>query len=385
MLHFHANIGTLKSAVDFLVILTVLVVAHEWGHFIAARICGMRVDDFSVFFGKRLIRLGTRNGTEYNIRSIPLGGFVMIAGMDPSDAVVEESGDIAEDAKARARANDPQAFFNKPLAQRAFVIFAGPLASILFGYLLFCTIGFTMGLPNPTVQNQVQMVLKGSPADKAGLKAGDRIISVDGQVINAADGPKLVHIIHHSVGQPLRLTISRGSQQLSIVATPYAAKVPDQVVNGQIQTVTEGRLGFVPFVVMTYQKYTPLMSIKMGTESIIQDVEGMFKTIFSKHVKEAVGGPIAIASYVSMARQQGVGMLLILGASLSISLGVINLFPIPILDGGHLLLLALEFVRKRRLSVREMQYANMFGLSVILLLMALVMVNDIQRLLAGKL
>ena len=242
-----------------------------------------------------------------------------------------------------------------------------------------------MGLPNPSVQNQVQMVLKGSPADKAGLRAGDRIIKVDNQVINAADGPKLVHIIHHSIGTPLHLVLLRGSQQINVVATPYAAKVPDQLVNGRVTTVTEGRLGFVPFLVMTYQKYPPLMSIKMGTVSIAKDVESMVTTIFSKHVKEAVGGPIAIASYVSMARQQGIATLLILGASLSISLGVINLFPIPILDGGHLLLLALEFIRKRRLSAREMQYANMFGLSVILLLMVLVMVNDIQRLLAGKL
>ncbi len=366
-------------------ILSVLVIAHEWGHFIAARLCGMRVDDFSLFFGKRLIRLGKRNGTEYNIRSIPLGGFVMIAGMDPNDAVVEESGDVAADAKARERANDPQAFYNKPLIQRAFVIFAGPLASILFGYFLFCTIGFTMGLPNPSIQNQVQLVLKNSPADKAGLRAGDRIIKVDSQSINAADGPILVHIIHHSIGKPLHLVILRGSQQLAIVATPYSAKVQDQLQNGHLTTVTEGRLGFVPVTFVTYKKYSPIASIRLGTRNIIDDVEGMFKTIFSPHVREAVGGPIAIASYVSMARQQGTVSLLILGASLSISLGVINLFPIPILDGGHLMLLAVEFVRRRKLSAREMQYANMFGLSVILLLMALVMVSDIQKLMTGKL
>lgn len=449
-------LGGAKTLLTFLLVLSVLVTVHEWGHFIVAKLCGMRVEDFSLFFGKRLIRLGVRNGTEYNIRSVPLGGFVKIAGMEPDDlsngtplleslkqsrdklgwgsakrsakllrglstetlaeidmeqlspraleAVEQavENGLLTPDGKAELRMllvgatlnadeqryleavlaaddyqTDPHSYNQKPLWQRAAVIFAGPFMSILFGYVLFCTLGFTSGLPEAEkIKNIVGEVSANKPAEKAGLKKGDRIIQMNSVPIR--DGEQMVEIIHNSIDKPLHLIVLRGKDTLQMNATPY----------GEVATVLEkdkpitkriGRLGFQVVADTVLKRYSVVESVRRGTIIIVRSVQLMFISLFSSHIRDSVGGPVAIVGQVHEARQEGTVYVFILAASLSISLGIINLFPIPIMDGGQLMLLAVEGIRRRKLSSREVYTAQMFGLSIILTLFVLVMYNDISR------
>ena len=449
------------SALYFIAVLSVLVIAHEWGHYITAKIFGMRVEDFSLFFGKPLIKLGERHGTEYFIRSIPLGGFVKIKGMEPEDAfsisvlspnhisekqlkkrprllngLTEESfshldtstvsdkvrtlvwysvgldnklisegladlnsllssPSVAEaDHKyiqtileADAVLPDPQSFNQKPLWQRALVIFAGPFMSVFFGYLVLTVMGFTTGLPNDVqILPKIGPLLKGKPAQMAGLQSGDTVIQIDGKKVTSGD--QMVNLIHESMGKPLHMLVSRDRRIIPFTVTPYAALDqafndngnPEMGKNGKPVMKMEGHLGFSIVSSMIFKRYSPLVSVQRGSVIIYRLIKAMLGGIFSTHVRQNVGGPIAIAGAIHQAQKQGLADILLLAAGLSISLGVINLFPIPILDGGHLLLLSIEGARRRKLSAREMSAAQILGLGVIGVLFLLVMYNDILNL-----
>jgi regulator of sigma E protease len=434
----------LKSAVYFLSILSVLIIVHEWGHFIVAKLCGMHVEDFSLFFGKVIKRLGVRNGTVYNIRAIPLGGFVKVAGMEPEDisngapifkrsdsgkltimrglrddsfekvdmekiservretaekAVV--NGDLTPwgqdaikdllrstainddehrylqaiwDAHTAAQHSDPNGYNQKPIWQRAAMILAGPLMSLAFGYFLFCLMGVTTGFPDDVETSAIIRPERGGAADKAGLKIGDRILTV-----NSVPTPSWTEFrkqIQSHPAEAINLQVQRGSETLNVTATTAAGTDPE---TGK----KVGRLEVRPQV--KWNRYSPWESIQKGTAILKANLQGI-KTVFSsrKQLQENVGGPIAIAGVVHDMGKEGPGALFMTAASLSVSLFVFNLLPIPILDGGHLLLLGIEAVRRRRLTMKEMYTAQLIGFSIIGALFLFVMYNDIARLITRK-
>lgn len=445
----------IRSTFYFLAVLSILVIVHEWGHFIVAKLCRMRVEDFSLFFGKRLIRLGVRNGTEYNIRAVPLGGFVKIAGMEPDDIsngapifkrrgtaaagqAAEKTlrglhddalndidmenisdrvrrlveGAIGDDSQLTERGRqelqamlitvginadehryieailgadmdkpDPDGYNQKPLWQRALVIFAGPFMSLFFGYLLFCVMGFTTGLPQEQAENAINRVIPGKPAEKAGLKAGDLIVEINGQKIT--DGEQMVRLIHAHPEQPIQLVVQRDNAPLNFTITPYADMMP-VVENDTVVRKRVGLLGFQPRVNVLWKRYPAPIAIKHGTMIIFNGIVMTMEGLFSKDVRENVGGPIAIGAQIHQDSKKGPRQVLLTAAMLSVSLGIVNLFPIPILDGGHLMLLAVEGIRRRKLSSREVYAAQMVGLSIIGVLFVLVMYNDILRFLPGS-
>jgi len=438
----------IRTAAYLLAVLSVLVIAHEWGHYIVAKLCKMRVDDFSLFFGPRLIHLGTRNGTEYNIRSVPLGGFVKIAGMEPEDltngsmtlrvngkgvfliglneasvaaidadlvsetvrSTVEQAvssdgklldqgredlndlllttGINAEEQKyiqavldAENYTPDPNGYNQKPLWQRAAVIFAGPFVSLAFAYLIFCVMGFTLGLPDDVTQDNTIESIRATtsgkrPADVAGLKPGDKIVQIDDKPIN--DGKSMVEAIHAGLGKSLNVTVLRGNERLTKVVTPDAGPL-DEEVNGKVVHRMAGFIGIAPHLNYHWKHYTPLAAIKRGTEIVQTQVIMTFKGLFSKQVSENAGGIIRIAGQIHEDSKEGPRQVLLTAALLSLSLGIFNLFPIPILDGGHLMLLAWEGLRRRKLSSKEVYTAQLVGISIIGVLFVLVMYNDIMH------
>lgn len=434
----------IRTAAYLLAVLSVLVIAHEWGHFIVAKLCKMRVDDFSLFFGPRLVRLGKVNGTEYNIRSIPLGGFVKIAGMEPEDltngsttlpvngkgvfligldealvaavdadlvsprvrSTVEQAvssdgklldqgrddlndlllttGINAEEQKyVQAALNaenytpDPNGYNQKPLWQRAATIFAGPFVSFAFGYLIFCVMGFTMGLPDDvTAYNTIDAITAKKPAAVAGLKPGDKIVQIDDKPIT--NGKTMVEAIHAGLGRTLNITVLRGSERLTKAVTPYAGPYDDEV-NGKVVRKTVGFIGISPHLQYHWKQYSPIAAVKRGTEIVETQVIMTFKGLFSKQVGENAGGIIRIAGQIHEDSKEGPRQVLLTAATLSLSLGIINLFPIPILDGGHLMLLAWEGLRRRKLSSKEVYTAQLVGISIIGVLFVLVMYNDIMH------
>ena len=231
-------VGKIQQTVTLLIILSVLVVAHEWGHFIVARLCGIRVDDFSIGFGKRLFRIGKRGDTEYNVRMLPLGGFVKIAGMEPDEAPLVAAKDkmlnrnasdpdasqiplIAENVGENTAYTAPDGFYSKPLWQRALVILAGPAMSFIFGYLVLCLMGFTIGIPSGKVLPRIGMVSPGGEGQKIGLQTGDFILAIDGQPVT--DGKAMVARINGSLGKTINLTVRRGDTTFTKTATPRKA------------------------------------------------------------------------------------------------------------------------------------------------------------------
>jgi regulator of sigma E protease len=443
---------TLKTAFYFLAVLSALVIVHEWGHFIVAKLCKMRVEDFSLFFGKVIYRLGERNGTVYNIRAIPLGGFVKISGMEPddisngapivkrrdgsgrlervktlrglsedtlsgityenvSDRVRQAVADAVSDSQltengkqelnallhstainsdehryieailgAALQQPDPDGYNQKPIWQRAAVIFAGPFMSLMFGYVLFCVMGFTTGLPYDTKSDPIILgVTKDKPAARAGLKAGDRVLQIDGKEIT--DGKEMIKAIQEGANQPLKIEVQRGSEKLALTVTPEAEEA--DVFDREQKTLVRKKVGKIgimtPPGTWLWQRYDAVGAVSRGTELIVDQVTGIPKVLFSRYVGESVGGPIAIVSKVHEDSQEGPRQVLFTAALLSVSLCVFNLLPIPILDGGHLLLLFIEFIRRRKLSSREVYTAQMVGLSIIGVLFVLVTYNDIAR------
>lgn len=260
-----AFLGHIQHVVTLLVILSILVVAHEWGHFIVARLFGIRVDDFSIGFGKRLVRLGKRGDTEYNLRILPLGGFVKIAGMAADEeplvrakdkiqvAVRGKSDDpdahdlplIAENREASAtdHAPAPDEFGSKPLWQRSLVIFAGPLMSFVLGYVVLCLMGWTVGAPTGKALTRIGLVDAGGEGQRVGLRAGDTIRAIDGRPLTS--GREMINVINNSVGKPLVLTVARGDKTWTARVTPREARDPDDKNRLVLHTdvVTPGALG----------------------------------------------------------------------------------------------------------------------------------------------
>ena len=429
----------LKTAFYFISILSILVLVHEWGHYIVAKMCKMRVEDFSLFFGKVIWKLGERDGTVYNVRSVPLGGFVKISGMEPDDIsngspifksrkgeknqiktlrgfreealqgialenVSQRIRDIVnsavgpEDSLTEMGRNDIQLLINgasinadehryleaiqsadmmpidpdgynqKPIWQRALTIFAGPFMSFTFGYFLLCLMGFTTGLPNITVSEEqrpaVIAVVPEQRADKAKIKSGDKILAINGTPVKFFKD--MVTLINSNPEKTISLEIQRKQENLSIDVTPEKRKADGK-----------GVIGVYPD--MVWERYSPMTAIAKGTDIILYSLEMTFKNLFSKKVKENVGGPIAIVGTIHYAGKDGFGTLILMAALLSVSLGIMNMLPIPVLDGGHLLLLGIEFVRRKRLSSREVYAAQMVGISIIGLLFIFVTYNDIMR------
>jgi regulator of sigma E protease len=444
----------IKGIASLLVILSILVIVHEWGHYIVAKIFGMRVEEFALFFGKILVRLGVRNGTEYNIRAIPLGGFVRIAGMDPNDIsdgravltairnplfndaesmarVIREldledaegidTAKITDDIrktvqfaigvdgkltpsgkddlealkasprlttdehrfidlvlKAHSRAVDTNLYNQKPIWQRSLTIFAGPFMSLFFGYLLFCIMGMTLGF-GETNNEIAGLTEKDSPARLAGLQVGDKIVSIDNAPTPV--GKAVREKLQAAANRPLHLTVQRGPQTVNITVTPKPADEPTEN-NGKRGTKKVGRIGIQLGAV--YKRLGPVESISMGSRETVAYVRELFQTLLKRGPKETLGGPIAMGQMATAAQKTGFSALFTLTAILSLSLGIMNLLPIPILDGGHLLLLAVEKVRRRKLSPREAYRAQLVGLGILALLICFVTYNDIVRWIGGR-
>ena len=462
----------LQQTVTLLVILSILVVAHEWGHFIVARLCGIRVDDFSIGFGKRLFRIGKRGDTEYNVRMLPLGGFVKIAGMEPDEAPLIAAKDrlggknaadpdasqiplVAENVGENTAYTAPDGFYSKPLWQRSLVILAGPVMSFVLGYVVFCLMGVTTGVPTGKTLNRVGMTAPGGEGQRIGLRIGDTVTAIDGKRLT--DGKQMVEAIHGSAGKPLSLTIQRGGETFTRTATPKALlddqnKPVQQVtltqpgalaplgvqagdvfgqINGidvssvaqaqdllrraagktvslavsrnleetdlrgvvpagiaaQMPPLTSHQIGLLNISPAREIKRVGLAeSIRYGNQQIVQTFVGLAYLIHHRELHKAAGGIIFMYQATGLAVKSGLPDIVSMLASLSISLAVFNLLPIPVLDGGHLLTFFIEWVRRgKRLTDQQQQAFLMTGLGIIAVLFVLIMSNDIIRTLTHQL
>ncbi|CCH47243.1 RIP metalloprotease RseP [Pseudodesulfovibrio piezophilus] len=352
----------LISAIAIVVALGGLIFFHELGHFAVARLFGMGVKAFSLGFGPRLA--GTVSGkTEYKLSLIPLGGYVQLAGEDGEE---EEDG-----------FSDEELFSSRPAWQRMCVVAAGPFFNFLLAFIIFWFLALAQGqgIILPTVGG----IMADTPAASAGFRLDDRVLSIDGTSINS--WTKMVTTIRESGEKSLEFIVERDGQTVTLSVTPKVNTVKNlfgEEVTVPMVGISQG--GKV--------EYHPIDGTGAGlalehTWNMAHVVIKGFLSIIERLIPvESIGGPIMLAQMVHDSAQTGIYALLNMVAIISINLAIINLLPIPVLDGGHILFFGLELIFRRPLSDRWKALAMRFGIMILLLLMALAIFNDFRRLLS---
>ncbi len=357
--HFGKGEIVLTTIFATIVVLGILVFVHEFGHFLLAKKLGVGVLKFSLGFGPKLI--GRKIGeTIYQIAVFPLGGFVKLVGENPEEEVKEE--------------DRPRSYSYQPVWKRALIVSAGPFFNFFLAVVLFSTINL-FGIPY--FPSKIGEVSPGLPAEKAGLLKGDLILSIDGKEVSKWD--QVSKIIRSSQGKELRIKIKRQSEVIELTVSPKPS--PQKNIFGEeVQTFI---IGITPFDEILVEKVNPLVAIGMGFSQTWSGIKLTYMTILKLIERvipaKTIGGPILIAQLAGEQAKRGLVSLALFMAILSINLGVINLIPIPILDGGHFLFLGLEAILRRPLSIKKMEIAQQVGLIFIILLMLFAFYNDLIR------
>jgi len=348
------------NILSFIIVLGVLIFFHEFGHFLIARLFGVGVEKFSLGFGPRLI--GKKVGiTDYRISAIPLGGYVKMIGEEP-DAQIDPE-DI------------PLSFTHKHVAKRMLIVAAGPVFNILLAVCIFFGIFLFSG--TFVLKPSVGSVKPGAPAFAAGLEKGDLITAINASAINSWD--EMAEIINASKGQEIKLTVRRGE------STRHFLLAPQQVTTKNI--FGEDVQRYIVGITASGETYSKEMNFFQAfSESLIQTyrVTELMVVIIAKLITgdistDTLGGPIMIAQMAGDSAKAGIGSLISFIALISVNLAIINLLPIPVLDGGHLLFFSIEAVKGSPVSVKVREIAQQVGLFILILLMILVFYNDISR------
>ena len=355
--------------IPFLIVLTILVFVHEMGHFLVARYNNVRVEVFSIGFGKELFGLNDRHGTRWKFGAIPLGGYVKMFGEGESTTDGEEERALTDEEKEVS-------FHHKRLGQRAAIVFAGPLANFIFAVIVLAGLFYVSGAPSPLAG--VGSVQAGSAAEKAGIVSGDRIVMIAGQDVKWFEDLREIVLANPDV--PLSMQIIRQDSQITLIATPKPHSIQEDGVAKEI-----GLLGVSPHPeMMEYEQLGPLDAVVMGADKTygltVQILSAVGRMITGAVSREELGGPLRIAQISGQMAQGGMANLVFFLAALSINLGLINLFPIPMLDGGHLLFYFFEAIIGRPINEKAQEYSFRFGLILVLLLMIFVTWNDIVQL-----
>lgn len=345
----------LTWVVPFVILVGVIVCVHELGHFLAAKRAGVKVYEFAIGFGKAIVQRKWGE-TVYSIRLIPLGGFVKMAGMD---AAVDPSEEVDEGSE--------RSFSQKSVGQRMGIIAAGPAMNLLLAVVLFSVFHAFVSLPLT-----IGGLVEGSPAQRAGLLPGDVLITADGQeVVNA---PQFIEFIQRHAGSPVELVVERDGVRHAVTVQPER----DESGRVMIGVMLQGGKETYPFG----------QALVMGVQDTWGSAVGLLRWIGqvitgqtpAHEVRENLAGPIGIAILVGESAQRGIGYLVLLAAMINVTLGLLNLLPIPVLDGGWLLFLGIEALRGKPLKPEHQGLAQFIGLTLILLLTLFATYSDLYRL-----
>jgi regulator of sigma E protease len=362
--------GLWTYVIPFLAVLTVLVFVHEMGHYLVARWCGVRIQVFSIGFGPEIWGFTDRKGTRWKFSWVPFGGYVKMFGEQQAE------GDDGREAGILSEEDREVSFFNKSLGQRSAIVFAGPAANFLFAIVVLAGLFSVLG--QPYTPPDIGQVVAGSAAERAGLRDGDVFKRIGSTEIQRFE--QVQQIVQLAPGQPLEIVIERAGERIAITA------IPDSVEVERFGTVHRiGQLGVSrPSQDMVLVRHDPFTAVWKATErtfSLTGDIlKALGQIITGRRTVEELGGPVRIAQISGDMAQIGLVMLIQFAAILSINLGLINLFPIPMLDGGHLVFYALEAVRGRPVDERVMGYSLNIGLLLILGLTLFVTWNDLVQL-----
>lgn len=348
-----------------ILVLGVLIFVHELGHFLVAKWTGVTVLRFSFGFGPRLVGF-KRGDTDYCLSLIPLGGYVKMLGEERDEEITEEQ-----------RAGS---FSVQPLAKRSAIVFAGPLSNFLLAIVIFTLVYALSGIPQMTAD--IGTVNPGSPAEQAGLQPGDKVLAINGKPITFWE--ELSKTIEASGEKPMALDVQRGDERILISVTAAVSEVPN-LFGEKIRRAVIGVTASGKFIV---RQVDPINAFQ---ESLIQTahLSKLFLMTIVKMVEGVVslktlGGPILIAQMAGQQASEGMLNLVYFIALISVNLAVLNLLPIPVLDGGHLLFFFLEALIGRPIETSKIELAQKLGMVVLLVLMVFVFYNDIMRLIPGQ-
>jgi regulator of sigma E protease len=366
--------GFIGYIIPFLFVLTIVVFFHELGHFLVARWNGVRVLTFSLGFGPEIVGFNDRHGTRWKISAIPLGGYVKFFG-DESEASTPSS----ETLSTMSAEERSVSFHHKRVGQRAAIVAAGPIANFILAIVIFTCLFTFFGKPSTTAK--VDTVQAGSAAAAAGFQSGDVIKAIDGNVIGSfSDMQRIVGI---KAGEQLTFSIKRGDSTVELKATPELKEVKDSF--GNVHRL--GVLGITRATAAgeaTTEKVNPASAFVLGVKEtwfVVERTLSYIGGVFTgREAADQVGGPLRIAQISGQVATIGITALIHLAAVLSISIGLLNLFPVPLLDGGHLLFYAFEAIRGRPLSERAQEMGFRVGLGLVLMLMVFATYNDILHL-----
>jgi len=363
----------ISTILPFLFVLTIIVFVHELGHFLVARWCGIKVLVFSIGFGPEIVGFNDRHGTRWKISAIPLGGYVKFFGDDNVASV--------PDADAVAAMNSDErrvSFFHQPVAARAAVVAAGPIANFLLAIAIFATI-FTLYGKQETAA-RVDAVIPGSAAAAAGFQSGDLVLSIDGKPIDTFKDMQEIVSLNPDV--PLDFVVERGGAKVALHATPKLTEDRDNF--GNVYRI--GRLGISQTNSpqdVKIRKFGPLGAIEEAAKQTWFVVDQTFaylgKLALGRASADQLGGPLRIAQMSGQAASLGFSTLMNWAGLISVSIGLLNLFPIPLLDGGHLLFYGIEAIRGRPLSERVQEVGFRIGLALIVMLMIFTVWNDLSH------
>lgn len=347
----------MTSWIAVLITFSLIILIHEWGHFVMARLIGVKVERFSLGFGPRLIKV-TRRGTEYCLSLLPIGGYVKMAGESAQEALPK----------------NPWEYRARSVGERISIVLAGPLINYALGWGLFFLV-FLVGAPILTAR--VGNVLEGYPAAQAGLREGDRILAVNGRPVGSWE--EMTRAIHGET-QELTLTVEREGVSFTQPLQPKVSEVKDLLGS----PVRVGMVGITPLGEFETRRYPLAQAMVKAGERVatltVMTLQALWRVATGGiSIKESMTGPIGIFYITSTVAAQGLISLLQLIAVLSTSLGLFNLLPIPALDGGHLAFLLLERVKGRPISIRTQEVTTQIGLGLLVLLLGVVTYNDFVK------
>ncbi|TBV83386.1 MAG: RIP metalloprotease RseP [Desulfobulbaceae bacterium] len=357
----------MSSIVSFIIVLGVLIFVHELGHFMVAKLFKVKVLTFSLGFGPKLIAR-TVGETEYRISAFPLGGYVSMHGENPAEEM--------------PTADQARSFTAKPVWQRFLIVAAGPFFNLAFAVLLFFMVYATIGLPQLIPGTTIGEIAADSPAALAGLQKDDSIIAING--IATSEWEEVSLLIRDSAGQPVKLDIRRDGEVFSAIVTPVKQEVKN--IFGEV-VGQRYMLGITRSAEVEYQSISPARALSAGLEQT-WNLTWLTLVAIGKMLQQIIpaselGGPILIAQLAGQQIAVGWVSFVFFIALISINLGILNLLPIPVLDGGHLVFFTVEAITGRPVSIKVREVAQQVGIILLLALMLFVFYNDIMRLING--
>jgi regulator of sigma E protease len=366
--------GILYALIGFLFVLTVVVFFHELGHFLVARWYGVKVLVFSIGFGRELFGFNDRYGTRWKVSAIPLGGYVKFFG-DENAASVPDQAAIA----AMSDSDRKVSFVHQKVGPRAAIVVAGPVANFILAIVIFAMAAMIYG--RQSTLPRVDTVQPNSAAAAAGFQPGDVVQSINGRAIRSFSD--MQRIVSFSAGEQLAVVVERGGTQVALKAVPALQDVKDNFGN----THRMGVLGITRSLAadeVRFERVGFVTAVGIGfteTWSLVEQTMTYIWRIFAGRASaDQLGGPIMIAQMSGQVASVSFSLLVQFVAMISVSIGLLNLFPVPLLDGGHLLFYSIEAARGRPLSERAQEYGFRIGMALVLMLMVFATYNDIGRL-----